>query len=365
MPKAFVLSGGGSRGDLRLGTLDHLIRMAGIKALAGAMWVIATLVPGTATSQPYNVCYDLLEPIWNPPTYTDVVECINPILCLAMPHCCLPTCRLHPECTFARQIIENPGSMETTKCEVLPVEKIAELFLRGQLRHVDDVLAPGVQQILYGNVLALKAQGVPIPLGIQSLFSELLSSQIGSGMPSFEMKHVQRARIIPRSAGDASLFLRSGFSAITLNDLIIVNDNHFTALMSTAVPSNAKLSDIKRNGPLFDSLARSFSLLSHEAVHVRQYDELGPDAFINNYLLETLTKGYGSDPFEKEAFNFGDAVRQALDAPPAPPATPNPGPSRNTCRESCQRMQHNCIQQGVRINVCSIQGQVCNTRCPP
>src|SRR5690606_6501271 len=41
---------------------------------------------------------------------------------------------------------------------------------------------------------------------------------------------------------------------------------------------------------------------------VRQYGELGCDAFINNYLMEALTRGYGTDSFESEAYVYSSSI---------------------------------------------------------
>ena len=53
-------------------------------------------------------------------------------------------------------------------------------------------------------------------------------------------------------------------------------------------------------------------LLSHELVHVAQYERYGSiDAFINEYLKQYAEHGYKSMPLEKEAYN-----RQVSDWPP-------------------------------------------------
>jgi hypothetical protein len=202
-------------------------RILRLRLLALAVIAVVSLLVLTPTrivhAQSYNVCYDLLEPIWNPPGYTDVFECVSPgIICLAMPHCCLASCRLHPECTISRSVFD-PGSWQTTSCEILPPDKILELFLRGQLRHLDDAMLPGVQEIAFAHVTALRAAADPIPPAVRSLFQQLLVSPIGADTPSFNMQHIERARLLPKGTATASLYLRPGFNAITLNDLIIIN----------------------------------------------------------------------------------------------------------------------------------------------
>jgi hypothetical protein len=357
-------------------------------AVCAAVSLLVLVPTRIVRAQFYNVCYDLLEPIWNPPSYTDVVECLSAI-CVLMPHCCSPTCRLHPECTITRQLLERPGFWQVTSCEVLSLDKILELFLRGQLRHLDDAVLPGVQKTAFTHVTALRAAAVPIPPAVQSLLEGLLTSQIGTGMPSFNMGHVQRARLLSRGTATASLYLRAGFDAITLNDLIIIRDSEYATLTSTSIPANTTLSAMRPGGPLYPVFTSVFALLAHELVHVRQYDELGADAFVHNYLLETLTKGYGSDPFELEAFAYGNVVLRDLSSSPDSDgdgildivdncpsvANPNQADANHngkgdacddilaTCLQRCATQQGQCRNAGGTATECAVEGNMCRAEC--
>ena len=44
-------------------------------------------------------------------------------------------------------------------------------------------------------------------------------------------------------------------------------------------------------------------LLAHELIHVRQYENMGIDAFMTRYMLELAVMGYRSAPLEVEAYN--------------------------------------------------------------
>ncbi len=43
-------------------------------------------------------------------------------------------------------------------------------------------------------------------------------------------------------------------------------------------------------------------LLSHELIHVRQYEEMGIEGFMKRYMLELAVMGYRSAPLEVEAY---------------------------------------------------------------
>jgi hypothetical protein len=43
-------------------------------------------------------------------------------------------------------------------------------------------------------------------------------------------------------------------------------------------------------------------LLSHELIHVRQYEEMGIEGFMKRYMLELAVMGYRSAPLEMEAY---------------------------------------------------------------
>ena len=68
-------------------------------------------------------------------------------------------------------------------------------------------------------------------------------------------------------------------------------------------------------GRVSPAFANAIGILMHELVHVRQWDVLGHDTFLNNYLMEVLALGYGSDAFEREAFQLENFVNAQLITP--------------------------------------------------
>jgi hypothetical protein len=47
--------------------------------------------------------------------------------------------------------------------------------------------------------------------------------------------------------------------------------------------------------------ARNLRLLTHEFVHVAQYEQLGREGFLQQYIQQIVAPGYADAPFELEA----------------------------------------------------------------
>jgi hypothetical protein len=56
--------------------------------------------------------------------------------------------------------------------------------------------------------------------------------------------------------------------------------------------------------------------MAHEFVHVAQYERLGREGFLQEYMQQIATHGYLNSPFEKEA--EAEASRACRDAEIAP-----------------------------------------------
>lgn len=324
----------------------------------------------------YNVCYNLLKPIWHAPTFTEFVECLpeSPFLCLVSPHCCLPGCQYLPDCIINRRVLDTPEWLETTTCEALPPEKVVELMLRGRL-HVEPTNAAIVEAAVYAHIQEMKAVSSQLPAGIQSLLQQLLSRGIGSGMPSFTMEDVLRARIINRSAEQASVYqdvaevFSGSIGAITLNDLVVMNDVDFNEITGSSIPAGATIDSLRSDGPL-RFLGLAFSGLVHELVHVRQYRELGMDAFLANYFPDLLTSGgYPGGVFEGEAYAFQRVVEKGLSISVARPivtVTPIPEPeaAHQMCSDKCEREKAFCVKTSTTRGPCYETYFSCIDMCP-
>ena len=62
--------------------------------------------------------------------------------------------------------------------------------------------------------------------------------------------------------------------------------------------------------------ANNLRLLAHEFVHVAQYERLGREAFLEEYIRQIAEHGYQNAPFELEA--EAKAIKACRDAKIAP-----------------------------------------------
>lgn len=247
-----------------------------------------------------NICWRLLEPIWIPPTPQDAGECAeaNLYLCaIGLLHCCGPTCRLHPECNLGGTFVD--GHWEDITCELMEPEEAFDRFLRSHLRPLDDGI-PIIRRVATAHIESLSLQARALPMDLQNLVNGILASSEAARLPSFAPLHVESALLLPDRVGEAALYLpASRTRAITLDNLIIMRSMFFYPLFNNVAPPLMSLR-------IFCAAPRAYrdalSLLLHELVHVRQWDELGRDTFLNTYLIEVLVFGYGNDSFEREAF---------------------------------------------------------------
>lgn len=61
---------------------------------------------------------------------------------------------------------------------------------------------------------------------------------------------------------------------------------------------------------LIKNRADDFKLLTHEMVHVLQYERLGFENFLYQYVKECTTMGYNSSSLEKEAIELTEKINE-------------------------------------------------------
>ena len=82
-----------------------------------------------------DICYDLLEPLWGPPTFEEATVCRQKSIgyCIALPHCCSPLCKTDPVCTITTEVFENDGK---TVCDIT-LEEALDRWMSGMIQFTD------------------------------------------------------------------------------------------------------------------------------------------------------------------------------------------------------------------------------------
>lgn len=273
-----------------------------LRVLCALVALVAALGMSKDSEAQANICWELLEPIWIPPTPQDAAECIeaNLAICAAGAlHCCTPTCRLHPDCVLGGTFVA--GHWQDVVCEFLEPDEAWEQFLRSQLRPVDDSI-PIIREAATAHIRALELQARALPPGLVSLIDGIMASSEAAGLPKFEPRHTRRVRVLSDRVDTAELYLPIGDGiirrAIALDRLVILRSEIFDQLFNNPAPS---LSVLRIRCGVSRQYREALRTMLHELIHVRQWDVLGRDVFLNNYLIEVVLRGYGSDEFEREA----------------------------------------------------------------
>lgn len=123
----------------------------------------------------------------------------------------------------------------------------------------------------------------------------------------FEPIDVQSVSIVERSVPGGSIFLRPGFNGITLDTLVIFQDDMHAVLAGWS----SDLDDVIWGNVESDEFKAFFSL-THELVHVRQYREVGRETFLNEYLADALISDYAEIGLEEEADGLADDARATV-----------------------------------------------------
>lgn len=265
---------------------------------------------GTVT---IDVCQTVLKQVLIPATYQDVVTCNNEwyICAFVDPACCIPgVCNTLPHCMITQQVCTAAAHLEdqlVVECHPENFDPAVEWkkWLQQSIPSLDDLLLPGAFEAAKLDIQAMKAASTAIPAKVKVQVLGLLQA-IPAAQSKVTVNEVNNSRLIANTNINASLYLRDGFDAITLYDLIVIRNNHYQVLMNTQ-NHNYTVDQIK-NGVAPAEYVDALLLLIHELVHVRQYAGLGFDAFLTNYLIETICKGYGKDSFEAEAYGFESTV---------------------------------------------------------
>ncbi|OQX67083.1 MAG: hypothetical protein B6A08_17105 [Sorangiineae bacterium NIC37A_2] len=279
--------------------------------LIGCLFFSALAWTTPAQAVEIDICEEVITEVLVPPVPQMSLECNYGWHCAFVPHCCMPGLCLDPACGPIEKITGWTEAVLTEQvtfeCRVENVDPKRELenWLRGHAAALDDAILPFVKDVVKREIGLAKAQAVAIPAPVQTAIDELTRPHRDAGQSKFRSSDISRARIISNKNPLVSAYLRDGFDAITLGDLVVLRDEHFKVL--TDAKKFATAGQLQ-NGSAACDFRDVVLLIAHELVHVRQYAELGFDAFINNYLMEALTRGYGTDSFESEAYAYSSFI---------------------------------------------------------
>jgi hypothetical protein len=305
------------------GTAPHLLSrkilfMALIAALASGG---VALTSNSASAVEIDICEEVITEILIPPIPQISWECKPGFHCLVLPHCCIPgLCNLDPLCNATNKIVGwTQASLQervTLECRVVNINPKDELlnWLRGSVASLDDVIVPFVKEAVRIEINVAKLSASQIPAPVRDALNELTLPHRNSGQSKFRSIDILNARIISGANPLVSEYLREekGFDAITLGDLIVIEDGLFQVLMDSSKYATASQ---LRGGTANCVFRKALLLLAHELVHIRQYADLGFDTFMINYLIETLAVGYGSDSFETEAYGYSSYSKNPTTSP--------------------------------------------------
>ena len=311
----------------RVGQLDLIgAKATNIKRALFIPLIVFTLLSSTiwnyhsseAATVTVDVCQWVITEVFIPPTYQDIVTCSYDwyICAFVDPSCCVPVvCNTLPHCFITQTVVNVAGHWSDEwvwECHPEDLDPAVEWkkWLRRQIPSLDHLLLPGAFEAAKLDVQAMKLAASPIPGEVRAQVLGLIQPFTTAGTAKFSSAEVNNTRIISNSDSNASLYLRSGFDAITLYDLVIIRNTDYDALMNVSYHDYTVAQIISGNAP--SNYVGALLLLIHELVHVKQYSSLGFDAFLTNYLIETISKGYGSDSFEQEAYTFEYDVAQTI-----------------------------------------------------
>jgi hypothetical protein len=264
--------------------------------------------PSRAETVMVNVCQDIIESVLVPPTFKQAFSCPMDARCIFLPHCCVPlVCVADPVCRVASTVVDVAQHVEqrhTLVCQPTPLDPAVEFkkWMAGGVPNLDEVLVPGARQTAKAEIGLMRTQGTAIPAGAKAVIGGLMQSEWTKGTAQFDQVDMNGIAIISNTNSLAKPYLRSGFSAITLGAVIVIDDPIFRTIMGNWNALAMLKATPGQHGP---EIAAAHTLM-HELVHAKQYRMLGFDAFINQYLFEAIEHGYANISFEVAAYTYAD-----------------------------------------------------------
>lgn len=266
-----------------------------------------------AKAEKIRICENVLREVLMPPTVETITQCSMGLRCFLLPHCCVPgLCNSDPLCLVTKQIEKAAYSTTRTEleCSIKDINP-REILHQWLMRHtamLDDAVLPFVKDIIRADLAVAYDQATPLTPRLKEAIRLAVGTDFATGAAKFDSADIDRVRVISAANPLVSTYLRPGYDAITLGDVVVVRPSYMEVMSNyESVAANAIV-----DGSAPCNYANTVALLAHELTHVRQYRETGFDGFTNTYLLHAFSLGYNDIPFEKEAYAYGSLVHARM-----------------------------------------------------
>ena len=207
------------------------------------------------TAKTTNICERLLERLVIPRTE---VFCDIPWWArIFMPHCNLPgACHVDPACKSFEvtreigEIVFNAGDLYCDVREITP-EKIIEGIGNQIYTDLVKLTTGGTTSVLFDvanrHIDIMSCNGSPLNERLKEWLGCVTSKSTVSQDEYFYPVDVNRSIIISQTNPTADLYLKPGFDAITLDDLVIINDTDFQILSNWSKNVGVALTGAEQN----------------------------------------------------------------------------------------------------------------------
>lgn len=320
----------------------------------------ACLGLGPPTPKTTNVCERVVEGVVVPQTqlFCDLPFWVR----FLAPHCNVPgACHVDPACKSFEvtkkvgEVVLNAGDLYCDFREISP-EKIITGIRDQTFTDAVKLTSGGATSIVFDvanrHIDVMSCSGKHLNEKLKAWISCVQSKSTTPQTESFYPIDINRALMLSHTHPTASLYLRSGFDAITLDDLVIIRDAEFQILRNWNKDLGAELTSGEQS---------ALGLIMHELVHVRQYRNIGKEVFLTNYLSEAIAKGYADISMEQEARRNQNRATSILGTPNLCSTRVTPDPNRNDCpvgKQWCED-QGRCMSSCPRPRPCQSHAPNC------
>jgi FG-GAP repeat len=223
------------------------------------------------------------------------------------PDCCVPgVCLANPYCVVNSSVIDavntlvKRGEVYCDFREVSPKQFVNQIFNKtlDDLTQIESMIQAGIP-LISAYTQSIRCAASPIPSDVKVRMRALIS--MAPQLNAINERDLAQVRIIAKRS-TTGIELAAGQEAITLGDVIVLQNDNFDALMQQPFPSHHDL----LGGYANRKSIRAISTLIHEMIHVKQFREMGETDFYVEYLAGVVAVGF--DPvqsrLERPAYSY-------------------------------------------------------------